>query len=342
MSANELTRILNVVTPKVYESYQRERTAELSVFVQSGIAVTDERVSRNITAGGKLVEMPFWQDITSGAAQVLGDGDKAITTEKIEAERDTACVMYRGQGWQVNELAAVVSGDDPLGALMDRVAAWWVRQEQLVLLSVLKGIFAPGGALRDTHYLDASDRNISAKLILDTKQLLGDVAERVSVLAMHSAVFTELQKQNLIEYIPNARGEIGFPTYLGYRVVVDDGVPYNETTETYTTFLFGTGSIGRNGGNPTHLTTFETDRDKAKGNDVIYTRTAQTMHPYGVRWTDNDRESGNITPTNTDLENPNNWELVYEPRNVAILAVEHKVGDAGVIGAKKAKPVKAE
>ena len=42
---------------------------------------------------------------------------------------------------------------------------------------------------------------------------------------MHSVVFTRLQKLNLIDFIPDSRGEIKFPTYLGYNVVVDDGVP---------------------------------------------------------------------------------------------------------------------
>lgn len=326
-SINELTRILNVIKPEVYTAYMRERTAELSAFVQSGIAIADERVSQNIRTGGLLVNMPFWNDLAgSGTSQTLDDGERPLTTRKIEASRDIAAVHYRGQGWSVNELAAVVSGDDPMGALMDRIAAWWLRDEQTMLISTLKGVFAPGGALRDTHFLDASTENISADIILDTKQLLGDASHRVAVLAMHSAVYTELQKQNLIAFIPNARGEVNIPTYLGYRVVIDDGVPYDSTTGVYTTYLFGTGSIGRNTGSPTHLTLFETTRDPARGNDYVYTRNALTMHPYGVRWTNVSREADNITPTNTDLEAETNWERVYEPKNVAILAMQHKVG----------------
>ena len=76
------------------------------------------------------------------------------------------------------------------------------------------------------------------------------------------------------------------------------------------------------------MTTFETDRDKAKGTDIIYTRRAVTMHPYGVKWKDAEREAGNMTPTNVDLAKPENWERVYEKKNVAILALKHKVGAA--------------
>ena len=329
---NQLTQIINTITPQIYAQYMREITAELSAFVQSGIAIADERVSQNINSGGLLVNMPFWQDL-SGEDEVLDDGERALSTGRINAQRDVAAVHYRGRGWAVNELAAVTSGDDPLGALLARIAAFWLRREQQLLISVLNGIFAPGGALRDTHFLDRSTQNITAGVLLDTKQLLGDASNRVSMLAMHSAVYTELQKQNLIVYIPNARGEVNMPTYLGYTVIIDDGVPFDAETSIYTTYLFGRGSIGRNAGNPSRLTLFETARDAGKGNDYIYTRSAITMHPYGVRWKDQVREPGNITPTNKDLADPRNWELVYEPKNVAILAVQHRVGTIGPVAA---------
>lgn len=325
ITGNQLTMLLDIITPEVFESYMREHTAELSAFVQSGIAVEDERVSRNITAGGLLVQMPFWNDL-DGEDEIVGDGETELSTGKIVASNDTAAVLYRGRGWKVNELAAVISGDDPLRALMDRIAAWWLRREQAILISILNGVFAEGGALRSTHFHDASGRNIGPDTVLDTKQLLGDAAGRLNMMAMHSAVLTELQKQNLIKYIPNARGEVNIPTYLNYVVVEDDGCPYDRTTGLYTTYLFGRGSIGRNSGHPSNLTLFETAREASKGNDAIFTRRAVVMHPYGVKWTDDTREKGNPTPTNKDLANPVNWKLVYEPKNVAILAVQHKVG----------------
>lgn len=321
---NEITKLLDIITPEIFNQYMDEYTAEKSAFVQSGIAVADERVSKNITSGGLLVNMPFWTDL-SGEDEVLGDGDKALTTGKIKAANDVAAVYYRGRGWAVNEMAAVISGDDPMKSLLSRIAAWWLRREQQILIATMNGLFASGGALAATHLLDRSTENIDATLLLDAKQLLGDAAERVNTLAMHSAVYTELQKQQLITFIPNARGEVNIPTYLGYRVVVDDGIKA-DGNGVYTTYLFGTGSIGRNSGNPAALTTFETDRDKSRGTDIIYTRRAVTMHPYGVKWKDADREEGNMTPTNADLEKAKNWERVYEEKNVAILALKHKVG----------------
>jgi hypothetical protein len=322
--ANEITRLLDVVTPEVFNAYMDNFTEEKSAIIQSGVAVADPTVGANITAGGLLVHMPFWNDL-DGEDETLGDGEKALTTGKITAGADIAAVMYRGRGWSVNELAAVISGDDPLGALLGKIASWWLRREQTVLISVLNGLFASGGALAGSHLLAKPTDPISGELVLDAKQLLGDSADRLNLIVMHSAVYTTLQKQNLIAFIPNARGEVNIPTYLGYQVVVDDGVPSTGTgtAKVYTTYLFATGSIGRNTGNPAKLTTFETDRDAAKGNDQVFTRRAFTMHPYGVKFTNDEREDGEITPTNADLSKAENWKKVYEDKQIGIVGIQH-------------------
>ncbi|MGH1757304.1 major capsid protein [Enterococcus hirae] len=322
--ANEITKLLDVVTPEVFNTYMDNFTEEKSAIIQSGVAVSDPSVSANITAGGLLVNMPFWNDL-DGEDETLGDGEKALSTGKITANADIAAVMYRGRGWSVNELSAVVSGDDPLGALMNKIASWWMRREQNILISVLNGLFADGGALHESHLLSNPTEGISGDLVLDAKQLLGDSAGRLSMIVMHSAVYTTLQKQNLIAFIPDARGEVNIPTYLGYRVVIDDNVPSSGAgaSKVYTTYLFSTGSIGRNTGSPAKLTTFETARVANKGNDEVYTRRAFTMHPYGVKFTNTDRDSGEITPTNKDLAKPNNWEKVYEDKQIGIIGIQH-------------------
>ncbi|MEO1772985.1 hypothetical protein [Candidatus Enterococcus ferrettii] len=105
--ANEITKLLDVVTPEVFNAYMDNFTEEKSAIIQSGVAVADAEVSKNITAGGLLVNMPFWNDL-DGEDETLGDGEKELETGKITAGADIAAVMYRGRGWSVNELAAVI------------------------------------------------------------------------------------------------------------------------------------------------------------------------------------------------------------------------------------------
>lgn len=316
------TQIIDVVTPEVFDQYMEQYSTENSALIQSGVAVADARVAANITAGGTLVHMPFWNDL-SGDDEVLSDS-ASLQTDKITSGQDIAAVMYRGRGWSVNELAAVLSGSDPMGSLMNKIGAYWVRQEQKVLTSTLAGLFAAGGALTagNTDHLNTTSAAIDAAAVLDTKQLLGDAADKLSLLVMHSAVFTDLQKQNLIAFIPSSRAEVQIPTYLGYRVVVDDTLKA-DATGVYTTYLLAAGSFGRNNGTPSNLTSFEKDRDAAAGNDRVFTRRAFTMHPYGVKF--KSATVAGSTPSNAELATVGNWESVYDSKNIGIVALQHKL-----------------
>lgn len=315
------TQIIDVVTPEVFDQYMEQYSKENSALIQSGVAVEDPRVAANITAGGTLVHMPFWNDL-SGDDEVLSDS-ASLKTDKITSGQDIGAVMYRGRGWSVNELAAVLSGSDPMGSLMNKIGAYWVRQEQKVLTSALAGLFATGGALTagTTDHLNTTSAAIDASAVLDTKQLLGDAANQLSLLAMHSAVYTDLQKQNLIAFIPDSEGKVQIPTYLGYRVIVDDALAPADGV--YTTYLLAAGSFGRNSGTPANLTSFEKDRDAAAGNDRVFTRRAFTMHPYGVKF--KSTTVAGSTPSNAELENVGNWEAVYDSKNIGIVALQHKL-----------------
>jgi hypothetical protein len=334
-----LTQLTDIITPEIYNQYMQQLTAEKSAFVQSGIATADARVAAQITNGGLLVNMPFWNDL-SGEDEVLDDGDTELTTDKLTSGKDVGTVMYRGKAWKINELAAVISGDDPVAALMGRIADYWVRREQKVLIAVLNGLFgtqtiatvATKGALVDTHLndisaLSAGAAKIGGSAILDTKQLLGDASDRVTACAMHSAVYTALQKQQLIQYLPEANNpNIKIPYYLDYRVAaIDDGLPVSGTgaNAVFTTYLFGSGSIAANTGTPSKLTSYEPFREALKGNDTIITRRSFTMHPYGVKFTDS--QVAGITPTNTELSDVRNWSKVYDNKNIALLALNHKI-----------------
>lgn len=319
----DITKIKDVITPEVFNSYLQQYTSEKSLLIQSGVAVADERVSKNITAGGTLVNMPFWNDL-NGDDEVLSDST-SLGTGKITAGKDIAAVMYRGRGWSTNELAGVFAGSDPMRALLSRIGAYWIRQEQKVLLAVLKGLFENSGALASTHMLDISSKGnsaITAQAVLSAKQLLGDAADKLRVIVMHSAVYTKLQKDNLIVYRQPTDATINIPTYLGYDVVVDDSVA--PAGDVYTTYLLARGSFGRNTGNPSGLTTFETERDAAAGVDKVFTRRAFVYHPYGVKWKAS--SIAGATPSNTELATAGNWEKVYEDKNIGIVAIRHKLG----------------
>lgn len=211
-----VTRIADVIVPQIFNPYVTQRTAELSALVQSGVIVPDPQLDVLASSGGKLVNMPFWNDLT-GADEVLSDnGD--LTPEKITANQDQAVLLMRGKAWRTNDLAKALSGDDPMRAIGDLVSTYWARQRQKTLVSILKGVFASTSMANNLHDISANTGAaavISGSTFIDAKTKLGDAADRLTAVAMHSATFAKLEKDNLISFIPNSQGVVEIPNLHG-------------------------------------------------------------------------------------------------------------------------------
>lgn len=322
------TRIGDVIVPDIWNPYVIDRTAELSAAFQSGIVAPVPELGQLAGEGGNVINMPFWHDL-SGADEVIGANGETLTVNAIDSGQDKAVIFARGKAWGVNEMAAHLSGDDPAGAIGDLVAAYWARRQQAVLVSTLKGLFATGGALAATHLEDLSGEAgeaavISAEAILDAIQLLGDAKDRLTGIMMHSATETKLRKLGLIDFVDPADGSPRYAVYMDKRVVVDDGLPV--ANGVYDTYLFGQGAFGYADVQNSKLTMTETDRDSLAGEDVLINRRHFILHPRGVAWDANDPTGGG--PTNATLEDAATWSRVYEPKNIRIVCLRHRIAAA--------------
>ena len=340
MSEVTKTIISDVIVPEVFNPYVIERTAELSAFYQSGIIARNPELDRLASSGGKLINMPFWEDL-EGDDEVLSDST-ALTVGKIESDKDVAALLARGRAWSVNDLAKALSGDDPMAAIGDLVAAYWARRFQAILIKTLDGIFGHNDTDNqhdtemNTNQHDISgaptaedDDVISAKTAVDAIYKLGDNADKLTGFAMHSATVAKLTKDDLIETIPPSEGKPAVRTFLGKPVVVDDGLPNADGV--YTTYIFGAGAFGwGEGGAPVPV---ETARDALAGDDILVHRRHFILHPRGVAFQNadlSDNNSGtNATPSNDNLANYLNWKRVYESKNVRIVQFKHRLESAG-------------
>lgn len=311
------TTISDVVVPELFAAYVSKRTAETSALVRSGIITQNEQLNDLAEKGSTHFSMPYWDDLV-GESEVITEGQE-LTVGGTKANFDMAHKMIRGKAWGASDLSGALAGSSPLNDIVDKVSEWWVRDEQKTLLAILKGVFA--STTMAGHVLDASSDGINGEMVLDAKQLLGDNADRLTTLALHSAVYTQLQKLQLIEYIPDPITKVLTPTYLGYKLLVDDGMP--KEGDVFTTYLFAGGVIGRGDGNPVDFKPSETGRNKLKGEDYVISRRCTFLHPFGIKFT---RKSvAKETPTNAEFEKATNWERVYEPKQIGIVKLQHKL-----------------
>jgi len=322
------TLIADVIVPQVFNKYVVEKTAELSNFYMGGIISSDATLDALAIKGGRLINMPFWKDL-SGDDEVLSDGS-ALTVTAINAGQDVAVLHARGKAWGVNDLATALSGDDPMGAIGDLVAEYWARRYQAILISSLTGIFADnvandgGDMVADVSIEDGDaapiENKISGDAFIDAQATFGDAIGQISGVAMHSKVYNNLKKIDNISFEKESLGDAEIETYRGMRVIVNDTLPKVAGATSgfkYTSYIFGQGAFGfGQGAAPTPT---ETDRDSLTGTDILVNRSHFLMHPRGVKWAD--ASVAGTFPTNTEAANAANWDRVYERKNIRIAAL---------------------
>lgn len=313
-----MTKIADVIVPEVFNPYVVQKTAELSAFAQAGVIANDPAFDALATAGGKLINMPFWSDLT-GDDEVLSDSTP-LTPGKITAGQDVATLLMRGRAWKANDLATALSGSDPMAAIGDLVAAYWARQEQKTLINTLKGVFLAasmaGNKSDISGAVDPAVAEFTASTFIDAAYKLGDAESKLTAIAMHSATFASLRKQNLIDYVFDSDNK-PIATYMEKRVIVDDGMPV--AGGVYSTYLFGAGAIAK--GNGAAPVPTETDRDSLQGDDILINRQHFILHPRGVAF--QAASVAGSSATNAELATAANWIRAYENKNIRIVEFKH-------------------
>lgn len=238
MARNAITTIADMqIVPEKFSAYVTERTTEKSALVGAGIATGDALVGQLINgtpSGGRFITIPAWQPLDASTEEdVFGEGE--VSVGGITTSDSRATLLIRQKAWGDTDLARVLGGADPMAAIIDQMADWRNQREQKIYLAILKAILNPtSGALKD-HVNDISAATttganlISDGATLDTKQCLGDAYGSLGMVFMHSATYTYLQKKGMITRNPifdPAQSSVEMERYLGYRIIVDDGMPF--------------------------------------------------------------------------------------------------------------------
>lgn len=325
------TKVADIIEPAVFLPYVRNATKELSVVFRSGIMQTNEQLDDIAKGAGRTFNFPFFNDL-SGDAELLSD-TVPLTVDNIDADQHIAVKQGWGKAWGSNDLAGEIAGADPMAAIGNRVAAYWARWYQKILVAIIKALFvdaATDGPLRATHVRKIAAESIAgqgaatkfnAADTITTQALLGDAMFDIVGMLVHSSTYVQMINQDLIEFVPTSAQNIKLPTYLGKMVMMDDGVPSRAGTTdgvVYTTIFFGRGVFGYGEGAPKNPV--ETDRDTLQGDDVLVHRREYVMHPQGLSWVGS--FAGKF-PSLAELSDPTAWEKVLEDKQIPILALEH-------------------
>ena len=291
----------DIIDPRVFSPYLQELTVEKSLLVQSGIVERNPLLDSFLAGGGHYIEMPKWQDLADGEANYSSTAATAATIDSVATRVENGIRLSRNKVFGARDLTAAIAGSDPMDVIANRFADWWVRHDQALLLAILKGLLlddtSDSGSDPDLLNSIAVDGSVagsankfSAEALLDTFQILGDGKTNISAIAVHSFIHTQMQKQNLIDYTPDSEANIGFGTYMGKTLLVDDGLTVTAGTDgggnsqpAYDTVAFAPGAFQLGFGNP--RVPVETNREPLTGHgggeEYIVTRREMVLHPVG-------------------------------------------------------------
>ena len=334
-----VTKIADVVVPEIYTPYKQLVTEQKSALIQSGVVARDASIDTLLNGGGLTFNTPSWKDLDNDEENTSTDNEASFSVpKKIGTVTEISVRLNRNQSWSAMDLAADLAGAKPMTAIANRVGYYWTRRLQAMFIATMQGVFADNAAAPtgSEHVQNDLTNNISgaaysagvtdfsAEAFIDTAVTMGDSAEALGMCFMHSIVYARAQKNNLIDFIPDANGVVNIPTFLGRRVVVDDGLPNpagsgaaQTAAGIYHTWLFGGGAVRYGVGTPE--TPFETDRVASAGDgggqEIMYDRVQWCLHPVGHAYVGTPPNGGptNAATTN-NLAAATSWQRVFTER----------------------------
>jgi hypothetical protein len=323
-----VTKITDVVIPEVYNDYFREQSIYKSAVWRSGIITTDPRLITSLNGGAEEFNFPFWQtnDVTGAFATPVQE-DATLSAGSLSATKMTVRRQFREKAFGHNDVAAVLAGSNPTDQLITMTSEFWAKNYQAVLFSSLQGVIADNDDNDSDDMINDitgdGDPYISSDAVIDTMSLFGDQPSgMIRGIAMHSIPYTRLLKDNLIDTTSDNLQNIGWGTYLGKTIIVDDTLVDDSTYWVVVykdgAFLWGE-SLDSNG----NYVPTEVNRDPSAsgGQELYYTRRVFSIHPYGFSW-----EEDSVTndfPTDTELETASNWDrVVSSVKNVGFAVLK--------------------
>lgn len=311
-----------------------------TALLDSGVMVNDATIAGMIQSSGNVYTIPFF-NVLGGTPQNY-DGRTDLTATEPDGGSQSGVVFGRGTGFTARNFTAELSGSAPMDHIAGAVGRYWAKYRQSVMIGILNAIFGVTGAggyaktFAETHSADLSAASGAAYRIGETDlndlatQAMGDQKSAFRVAVMHSNVAKTLENLQLLEYWKqtDANGlqrPMNIGSMNGYTVIIDDSVPVENVggedagqgLKKYTTYLLGEGVLRGAQGRLDRPLDTAYDPAKNGGQETLYTRIRETMHPNGFSfkapssgWTD--------SPTDAQLFASANWSIRFDPKAIPL------------------------
>lgn len=313
------TNLANLLVPSVMTRYIGAQLEKANAVVASGAAIASPQMATLLAGGAGEFTLPFWNNISATALVPSTDTASVAGSQRLAAGAQKAVRVVRAlTPVAVADLEGVMIGEDPVAAAAAQFANAHATIRQAVLMGMISAVVAA-----DTAALTATDAATSFSstvLLTGIQSKWGDSVRGLAGLTIFapSSIYLTMQLDQLTAggiAIKNAV-DVGFGTYHGATVIVDDDVPAKTVYVVRQGGLaFGTAALPVN---------FEVERVAGAGNgggaSVVHSRDCFGYHIYGAKW--KGTPAGELA-TNAEIATAANWDLVKPAKYCGVLAVVH-------------------
>jgi hypothetical protein len=327
------TRISDIIDVTIFQDLPQVDGPEKTAFFESGIVARNGVLDSLASAAGKTAELPYWKDL-DGSIEVNYSTDDptdiAVPQKIVQGEQITR-KAFINQGWQAADLASELAlGGTAMEAVRAKTDRYFMRQWQRRLIAATNGVLADNVANDSGDMVvDVAAESTGAQgagtlfnrdSFTEAAYTMGDAATDLNAIAVHSAVMQQMVKNDDIVYIPDSLGRLTIPTYMGLRVIVDDGLTVTAGSTSgfkYTSVMFGAGAFGYGVGSPEVPVEVEREASQGEGGGIetLYVRNTWILHPFGFQQTGT---PAGVSFTQAELALAAQWDRVLERKQVPL------------------------
>lgn len=324
-----------VFDPEVFSDYMSEQPTWNDRILASGILVQDDTIMDLIGSKGNVATLPFYVPIDADEDPALNnDGETDNTPSEISGKKQTCMLIQRMKAWKAQDFTKELTGAEPMTHVANSVAGYYrqVRAKDLMttvdaVLSLDKmanhitDIAAVKPTTGDISITDAN-RVDETTLIFAQQKAIGDSADTMGLLFLHSYIYARYKAMGLVDYnkytINNAmERNIELPTINGFIPFVSDRFTVDTSGDAvvYKTYMIGSGSVltcdKTNYEDPYYA---DYDPETKAGIRKLYTKQGYVMHPNG--FSIDSTKIAKESPTNAELGKKANWSLAFNEKNI--------------------------
>ena len=323
--------------PDVFTDYIQEADPVHTSIINSGVLRVSPEISAVLTDKNNVFTVPNYSPLSGEAKNYDGATDN--TPVEVSAKKQTGMAFRRMAAWKDQDFTRELTGADPLGDVARKVAYYQQKNNQKDLLSIIDGVLSVDAMSSHVKDITASkgssstatptaENRLSADTFLDAAQeALGDNFDDLTMVAMHSRVYTNLMKLQLVNNIATTPDSYSRGVQFGlllnkYLVMVDDSLTTGtkDGLTTYNTYLLGEGAIAiaRNVriDRPNYV---NYDPESNGGVNKLYSKWGMALHPLGMS-IDTTKIAKN-SPTRTELGTAANWTKVWDAKNIKLAKI---------------------